>query len=90
MMKGILFGQPNLLLVLVIQTAMKCHATFCNDRYDKLRQDFLNHKRRCSQLDDKESSCCRAEESSLKERRKNHKILCNVLFTLETTRNGKW
>ena len=80
MMKGILFGLPALLLVFVIQAAMKCNATFCSDRSDTLQQDIRNHKSRCSDLDDEESSCCEAEKSSLEERMKNHLILCGGEF----------
>ena len=86
MMKGILLGQEAvLLLVFAIQTAMKCHATFCNDRYDSLLHDICNHNRRCLHSDNKGPSCCEAEESSLKERIQNHIILCDerVIF-------GKW
>ena len=74
-MKGILFRQLGLSLVFVIQAAMKCQATFCDDLIKKLNEEVREHWSRC--LDEKsESPCCEAEESSLKERTRNYKKLC--------------
>ena len=74
-MKGILFRQLGLSLVFVIQAAMKCQATFCDDLIKKLNEELREHLNRCT--DEKsESPCCEAEESSLKERTRNYKKLC--------------
>ena len=74
-MKGILFRQLGLLFVFVIQTAMKCQATFCDDLIKKLHEELREHLNRCT--DEKsESPCCEAEESSLKERIRNYKKPC--------------
>ena len=73
-MKGI-FGLYVLLLVFVIEEVIKCQATFYIDRRDTLQQELNYHCLRCVHLAVK-SECCVAEESSLKERGKNHGILC--------------
>ena len=77
-MKG-MFGLHVLLLVFVVQAAIKCQATFCSDRSKKLQQELDDHKRRCisSAVN---SECCEAEKSSLEERGKNHGILCGELY----------
>ena len=73
-MKGI-FGLHVLLLVFVIQEVVKCQAAFCSDRRETLQQQLNYHCVRCVYPAVK-SECCMAEESSLKERGKNHGILC--------------
>ena len=55
---------------------MKCHTTFCSNRYDTLQHDIRDHKSRCSYRNDKKYLCCEAEESSLEERKRNHLIIC--------------
>ena len=74
-MKG-MFGLHALLLVFVIQAAIKCKATFCSDRYKKLQQKLNDHCSRCHYFLIVNSECCEAERSSLEEREKNHGILC--------------
>ena len=73
-MKG-MFGLHVLVLVFVLQAAIKCQATFCSDRYKKLHQELNDHCSRCPYLI-VNSECCEAERSSLEEREKNHGILC--------------
>ena len=82
-MKGIRFGQPVLYFFIVIQAAMKCQASFCDDRYDRLMEEIRNATSYCtgpaekrSSCIMKRSSCCEAHVSSLEERTRNHKILC--------------
>ena len=76
-MKEILFRRFVLLLVFVIHAVMKCEATFCIDHYNKLVKEIREHKNYCSDQVKNRSPCfCEAEASSLKERRRNYKILC--------------
>ena len=72
-MKGMFF-----ILAFVIQAAIKCQATFCSGRYENLQQEIRNHLKRCTNTGIN-SQCCDVEKSSLKERKKNHKILCGKL-----------
>ena len=75
-MKGIRFGQPVLYFFIVIQAAMKCQASFCDDRYDRLMEEIRNATSYCTRPAEKRSPCCEAHVSSLEERTRNHKILC--------------
>ena len=75
-MKGILRRRLVLLLVFVVHVDMICEATFCFDHYTKLVKEIREHQSRCSVQVDNSSPCCEAEESSLEERRRNYKILC--------------
>ena len=77
-MKGI-FGLPVLLLIFVIQTAIKCQATFCIDRKTKLQQELFDHCVRCI-FSAVKSGCCEVEKSSLEERERNHGILCGEFY----------
>ena len=72
-MKG-MFGL-HVLLVFVIQEAIKCQATFCSDRHKNLQQEVKDHCERCV-YSTVNSECCEAENSSLEERKTNHGILC--------------
>ena len=75
-MKG-MFGLHVLLLVFVIQAAIKCQATFCSDRHKNLQEELNDHCWRLfGHLTDVNSKCCESEKSSLEERKKNHGILC--------------
>ena len=74
-----MFELVGLLLVFVIQAAVKCQATFCSDRHKTLQQELYNHCIRCV-LTAVNSECCEAENSSLKERGKNHGILCGEFY----------
>ena len=78
-MKG-MFERPVLVLAFVIQAAMKCQATFCDDRKRSLQQELRNHLKRCSHSNPINFQCCDAEKSSLQERIKNHDILCGKLY----------
>ena len=72
-MKGI-FGRLVFLLALV---TMKCQATFCGDRKQRLEKELNDHFKRCSYHGAEiKSQCCEAEKSSLDERMKDHEILC--------------
>ena len=75
-MKGILCRRLVLLLVFVIHAVIKCQATFCFDHYNTLVKEIREHQSRCSVQDNNGSPCCEAEASSLEERRRNYKILC--------------
>ena len=77
-MKGILYRRPVLLLVFVIHAVMKCQATFCiHDHHNKLVREIHEHQNHCSDQVKNSSQCfCEAEASSLEERKRNYKILC--------------
>ena len=75
-MKGIRFGQLVLYLFIVIQAAMKCQASFCDNRYDRLMEEIRNATSDCTRPAEERSPCCEAHVSSLEERTRNHKILC--------------
>ena len=56
---------------------MKCQATFCIDHHNKLLKEMLEHQSHCSDQVKNSPACfCAAEASSLEERRRNYKILC--------------
>ena len=76
-MKGILFPRPVLLLVFVIHAVMKCQATFCIDHHNNLVREIHEHQSHCSDQVKNSFQCfCEAEASSLEERRRNYRILC--------------
>ena len=74
-----MFGLHVLLLVFVIQAAIKCQAEFCSDCHKSLQQEINNYCLRCINDLAVKSECCEAEESSLEERKTNHRILCGKL-----------
>ena len=84
-MKRIL-GLHVLLLVFVIQAAIKCQAKFCSDRQKNLQQELNEHYVRCI-FPAVKSECCVAEKSSLDERKKNHGILCGGKYKFEYRRS---